>query len=76
MIDTSDFDSVTGRIETDRIVVRDGELRRSHHSIRLPTVTELQTWLSEAGFSQSRFLARDGGVPSIHRPRLIVIATA
>lgn len=76
MVDTSTFDSVTGRIETDRLVVRDGEVRRSHHSIRLPTITELRDWLSDAGFEEARFLARDGGVPSIDRPRLVVIAKA
>lgn len=76
MVDTSDFDSLTGRIETDRVIVRDGEVRRSHHSVRLPTITEMKGWLSDAGFTSARFLARDGGVPSIHRPRLVVIATA
>lgn len=76
MVDTSEFDSVEGRIETERLVVRDGAVRRSHHSIRLPTITEFREWLMSAGFTGVEFTARDGGVPSIHRPRLVVLATA
>jgi SAM-dependent methyltransferase len=35
-IDTSEFDCVEGRMETDRLVLRDGQVRRSHHSVRVP----------------------------------------
>ena len=76
MMDTSTFDCVEGRIETDRLVVRDGQVRRSHHSIRLPAITELRAWLATAGFSEIEFRARDGQEPSIDRPRLVVLATA
>ncbi|HEV3227499.1 MAG TPA: methyltransferase domain-containing protein [Acidimicrobiales bacterium] len=76
MIDTSEFDTVTGRMETDRFLIRDGRLRESHHSVRMPTIPELRAWLAEAGFSDATFTARDGNEPSIHRPRLLVIATA
>jgi SAM-dependent methyltransferase len=75
-IDTSEFDSVEGRMETDRIVVRDGQVRRSHRSVRVPTITELRGWLADIGFSSARFTARDGQRPSIHHPRLVVVATA
>jgi SAM-dependent methyltransferase len=76
MLDTSDFDCIEGRIETDRVVVRDGQVRRTHQSVRLPSITELRTWLTDAGFSSVQFSARDGRPPSIHRPRLVVTATA
>jgi SAM-dependent methyltransferase len=76
MIDTTEFDSVAGRIETDRVVIRDGQVRRSHHSVRLPAITELGEWLSTAGFREVEFRARDGQTPSIDRPRLVVLATA
>jgi SAM-dependent methyltransferase len=75
MVDTSEFDCMTGRIETDRVVVRDGDVRTSHHSVRVPTIPELGQWLAEAGFSQVRFTSRDGREPSIHRQRLLVLAT-
>jgi SAM-dependent methyltransferase len=74
-IDTTDFDTVDGRIETDRVVIRDGQVRRSHHSVRLPTISELRHWLEAAGFGDIHFTARDGRAPSIFRPRLVVIAT-
>jgi SAM-dependent methyltransferase len=76
MADTSEFDSVEGRIETDRVVVRDGQVRRSHHSVRLPTITELRGWLADVGFTDAVFTARNGQTPTIRRPRLVVIATA
>jgi SAM-dependent methyltransferase len=76
MIDTSEFDTVTGRMETDRVTIRDGQLRESHHSVRMPTIPELHAWLTDAGFSATTFTARDGQEPSIRRPRLLVVATA
>lgn len=76
MIDTSEFDCLTGCVETDRVVVRDGRVRRSPFSLRLPTVPELGAWLADAGFAASEFRARDGRPPAIDRPRLVVLATA
>jgi SAM-dependent methyltransferase len=75
MIDTSEFDCLTGRVETDRVTIRDGRLKESHHSVRFPTIPELRAWLTDAGFSEVAFAARDGREPSIHRPRLVAIAT-
>ena len=75
-VEISEFDCVEGRMETDRVVIRDGEVRRSHSSIRIPTITELRSWLLDAGFSATTFTARDGQAPSIFRPRLIALATA
>jgi SAM-dependent methyltransferase len=74
LMDTTEFDTVGGRIETDRVIVRNGKVRRSHHSVRLPTISELGDWLHAVGFDNLRFTARDGKPPSIFRPRLIVIA--
>jgi hypothetical protein len=51
-------------------------VRRSHHSIRLPAITELREWLADAGFSSVEFRSRDGQEPSLDRPRLMVLATA
>ena len=49
--------------DTDDVVA----LRRSHHSVRLPAITELREWLLGAGFSDVEFRARDGETPSIDR---------
>jgi SAM-dependent methyltransferase len=75
MMDSSTFDCLEGRIETDRLVVRDGRVRRCHHSVRLPAITELREWILGAGFSGVEFRARDGQEPAIDRPRLVVLAT-
>ena len=76
MVDTSKFDCTTGRIETDRMTVRDAHVSDSHFFVRVPTIPELRTWLADAGFSDATFTARDGKPPSIHRRRLVVVATA
>jgi SAM-dependent methyltransferase len=76
MIDTSEFDCLTGRVEAERVIMRAGHVRRMHFSVRLPTIPELRVWLEDAGFTASEFRARDGGVPAIDRPRLVVLATA
>lgn len=60
MSDATSFDPITGRIETERSVRRGGKVRRSHHSVRLPTVPELDTWLSTAGFHECAFSDRAG----------------
>lgn len=76
MIDTVEFDCLTGRIEADRVVVRDGVVRKSHFFVRLPTIPELRVWLAEVGFASAEFRARDGRTPTVDRPRLVVLATA
>lgn len=76
MIDTSEFDCLTGRAEGDRVIVRDGRVRRMHLSVRIPTIPELRAWLADAGFAASDFRARDGRAPAIDRARLIVLAIA
>lgn len=76
MVDTSEFDCLTGRMVSDRVVVRDGQVRRSRFFVRFPTIPELRAWLADAGFAASEFRARDGGPPAIDRPRMVVLATA
>lgn len=58
MSDVTTFDSRTGRIESERTVRRGAEVRTSHHSVRLPTVPELDSWLASAGFVDRRFSDR------------------
>ncbi|MCH7584991.1 MAG: methyltransferase domain-containing protein [Acidobacteria bacterium] len=75
MIDTSRFDPVTGRVTTDRVVYRDGKVRRSHHQVRLPTIPELDGWLSGAGFTERSFLGVGDSPPTIDDTRMVVVAT-
>lgn len=75
MIDTSVFDPVTGRIQTDRVVYRGDEVRRSQHSVRLPTIPEFEQWLAAAGFVDMEYFGRDRSPPTIDDVRVVVMAT-
>ena len=75
LIDVTTFDSVRGRVETDRTVHRDGRVRRSHHSIRVPTVPEFDEWLAAAGFSERHYSERGGRPLRYDSRRLVVTAT-
>lgn len=74
MIDTTRFDPVTGRSVTDRIVHRDGKVRRSRHQVRLPTVPEFSEWLDAAGFSEAVFMGSELAPPTIDDVRMVVVA--
>lgn len=74
MIDITQFDSVTGRVETDRTVRRDGRVRRSHHSVRLPTVPELDAWLAGTGYTERAFTDRAGGTLRFDSWRMVATA--
>lgn len=75
MIDTSTFDPVTGRLETERTVVRGGSVRRSNFFVRLPTVPEFDNWLRSAGFSSRTYSDGEGEALSYDSRRLLVSAT-
>ncbi len=75
MIDSSIFDATTGRMITDRVVYRGGEVRRSRHQVRLPALPELRVWLQEAGFTDARFLGPEGVPPTVDDSRVVVLAT-
>jgi ubiquinone/menaquinone biosynthesis C-methylase UbiE len=74
MIDQSIFDPISGRIETDRTVARDGETRTSHHSVRLLTVTEFRRALHAAGFEHIEATDHDGRPVTLDSPRLAITA--
>jgi len=76
MVDVTEFDVETGRLVTRRTVHRGAEVRRSVHSVRLPTVPEWRQWLDRAGFAAAAFADR-GGVPlSLDSWRMVVLAEA
>ena len=74
MSDLTTFDPVSGRIDTERTVRRDGQVRRSHHSVRLPTVPEFDEWLGAAGFSARNYGDRGGRPLRFDSWRLVVVA--
>ena len=75
MSDITSFDSRTGRIETERTVRRGGDVRQSHHSVRLPTGPELDAWLDGAGFTDRTFSDRAGAPLRFDSWRLVATAT-
>jgi len=75
MSDVSTFNPIRGRLETERTVRRDGEIRRSSHSVRLPTVPELDEWLGAAGFSTRSYDDRLGRALRFDSRRIVVTAT-
>jgi SAM-dependent methyltransferase len=74
MSDVNSFDSTTGRIETERTVRRNADVRRSHHSVRLPTAPELDAWLAGAGFTDRTFTDRAGAPLCFDSWRLVATA--
>ncbi|MGH7686804.1 MAG: class I SAM-dependent methyltransferase [Candidatus Dormibacteria bacterium] len=74
LIDQVEFDPITSRIETDRTIIRDGSVRRSHHSVRLPTAPELTGWLHSAGFATVSISDRLGAPLTVESRRLVVVA--
>jgi SAM-dependent methyltransferase len=73
-IDRSRFDPITGRIVTERVLVRDGRTRRVHFSVRAFVAVELRDWLLEAGFGDVRFSDGDGAALAADSRRMITIA--
>jgi SAM-dependent methyltransferase len=75
MVDRHEFDVLTGRIETERIVVRAGRTRRFSFSVRFFTFTELRDWLLEAGYEDVQAYDKATGEPlTAESRRMIVVA--
>jgi SAM-dependent methyltransferase len=74
-IDRSVFEPVTGRADTERTIVRDGQTRRFSFSVRMFVAAELGDWLREASFDDARFYDRDGEPLTAQGRRMIAVAT-
>ncbi len=73
-IDRSRFDPTTGRARTERIVIRDGGMRRFVFSIRMFLAVERRDWLLDAGFTAVDFFDGEGEALSAAGRRMITIA--
>ena len=74
LLDHNELVPLTGRMETDRTIVRDGRVKTFHYSVRLPTAPEFRAWLSDAGFTEISFTGRDGEPVTLDTWRLVVVA--
>lgn len=75
LIDRTTFDMATARTETERIVVRDGQVRRYWFSVRTFAFTELRNWLLEAGFAEVAGYGGEGEPLSLGSRRMVVVAS-
>jgi SAM-dependent methyltransferase len=73
-IDLSTFDPVTGRANTERVLVRGGRTRRFTFSVRMFIAAELRDWLLEAGFAAVDFYDGEGEPLTAQGRRMITIA--
>jgi SAM-dependent methyltransferase len=75
MVDANTFDVISGRVETTRHIIRNGQLRRTGFSTRVFAFTEIRHWLLEAGFARVEAFDRDGTPFTIESRRMAVTAT-
>ena len=73
-IDRSTFDPVSGRANTERVLVRDGRVRRFTFSVRMFIAAELRDWLLDAGFAAVDFYDGEGEPLTAQGRRMITIA--
>lgn len=74
LIERVRFDPLEGRSKTERIVVRDGRVRRCRFSLQTLPASVLQTWLHDAGFSQVEAHGQDGKPLRFDSRRLVMVA--
>jgi SAM-dependent methyltransferase len=72
MIDEHRYDALTGRMHTQRTVMRSGEIRSFQFSTRIFTFPELQGWLQSVGFQQVEGFGPDGA-PLTHQARRMIV---
>ncbi len=74
LIDERVFDSLTGRVNTNRMIVRNGEVRHLSFFVRMFSFTELRDWLLQAGFRTVTGFAGDGTALTATSRRMILVA--
>ncbi len=67
-------DPLTGRMITERTLIRDGMVRHTSFDLRQFAFTELRDWLLDAGFSRVDGLNERGAPLTMESRRMIVVA--
>jgi SAM-dependent methyltransferase len=73
-IDKVTFDPAAGRSHTERIIVRDGKVRRTSFTLAQPTAAQLIGMLEDAGFDEVSALDEHGEPFTTQSRRLLLIA--
>ena len=75
LINRLSFDTLSGRLQNMRILIRNGVRKDKPYSVRLYSATEMRTMLERAGLVEIRLLGHDGQpLSNNNRHRLAVIA--
>jgi ubiquinone/menaquinone biosynthesis C-methylase UbiE len=75
MIDQYRYDVPTGRMMVERVVIRNGQVRRMPWFFRLFTFSELRDWLVRVGFSAVEGFTEQGAALNLESRRMVVMAT-
>ncbi|MEO1299370.1 MAG: class I SAM-dependent methyltransferase [Cyanobacteria bacterium J06636_16] len=75
LLEDVQYDALSGRTHTKRTIIRDGNVRTMHYSVRLFTFPELKDWLHQAGFATVEGYSNSGSPFALDSRRMIVIAT-
>ena len=75
MIDRVDYDGLADRSVTERIVVRNGHIKRSKYFVRLYSPVELSALMRRAGFQSIKTFGQDGESYSLYGKRLIMVGS-
>jgi SAM-dependent methyltransferase len=73
MIDRIDYDGLTDRSITERIVVRAGHVKRARFTVRLYSPAEFSSLMRGAGFRSCDVFGQDGEPYTLYGRRLIVV---
>ena len=74
LVDRYHLDTLTGRFEAERTVVRDGRTRRVNFVKRLFGFPELRDWLLAAGFTVVTGYGEDGRPLTADHKRMVIVA--
>jgi cyclopropane fatty-acyl-phospholipid synthase-like methyltransferase len=74
MIDRWHFDPTSSRGVTERVVLRDGRVRRFGFTVRMFIAAELGDWCRDAGFRDVEFYDEEGAPLTAQGRRMITIA--
>lgn len=74
MLARSRYDALTNRTYTERIIIRNGQVRCGEYFVRNFTFPEIRDWLLQTGFSQVEGYGYDGEPLGLDSRRMIVVA--